>query len=222
MFRDVLRKVCSEELFLSVIAETDSGSRALNLIRDAKPNLVILDLCLSDTDGFQVLEQGALLSVETKFLIVSANCDQYVVSRLERLRVHGFIDKNSNSIGELKLAVEFLRSGRLYFSATFQAAKLAKLKDQNCFTKVLSDREQHVLSLVGCGCTDDEVGARLNMSSKTAKTHRSNLLRKLNIPSTPKLMAFATSQGLTRFVAGLSSDRSTGFGASAEAADWVG
>ncbi|MGH7946502.1 MAG: response regulator transcription factor [Opitutaceae bacterium] len=151
--------------------------------------------------------QGALLSGEAKFLVVSANCDRYVVDRLERLKFHGFVDKTSNSIGELKRAVELLRTGRIYLSAAFQAAKLAKLKDQKCFTKVLSDREQAVFSLVGCGCTDDEIGARLSMSPKTAKTHRNNLLRRFNLPSTPKLMALAVSQGLTRFVAALASDR---------------
>jgi DNA-binding NarL/FixJ family response regulator len=58
MFREVLRKVCTEELLCNVIAETESGSRAIELIRDSRPDLVILDLCIKDCDGFDVLKQG--------------------------------------------------------------------------------------------------------------------------------------------------------------------
>ncbi|MGH7946501.1 MAG: response regulator [Opitutaceae bacterium] len=59
MFREVLRKVCTEELSFTVIAETGSGSRAIELIRDTQPNLVVLDLCINDCDGFQVLARCA-------------------------------------------------------------------------------------------------------------------------------------------------------------------
>jgi DNA-binding NarL/FixJ family response regulator len=82
--------------------------------------------------------------------------------------------------------------GRIYFSQAFQAARVARRSDPRSFIKVLSDWERAILSLIGQGLSDEEIGERLNLSPRTVQTHRSNILRKLNLKGTPKLIAFAS------------------------------
>ena len=198
MFRDVMRKACSARFGHQVIGETDSGVKAVELILRLKPDAVVLDLSLPDMDGFNVVDRVVKTLPNVRFLVVSSHCDDYTLFRVERSRVHGFVDKNSNTFDTLREALAAIEVGRIYFSTAFQAAKLARRADPMSFTKVLSDRERAVLSLIGQGLSDDEIGDRLSLSYRTAQTHRSRILRKLEVKGTPKLIAFAIEHGFTR------------------------
>lgn len=198
MFRDVIRKACSARLGHEVIGETDSGVKAVDLILRLKPDAIILDLSLPDMDGFNVVDQVVKKLPDLRILIVSSHCDDYTLFRVEKSKVHGFVDKNTNTVETLCEALVAIEAGRIYFSNTFKAAKLARRQDPISFTKVLSDRERAVLSLIGQGLSDEEIGSRLNVSFRTVQTHRSRILRKLNVKGTPKLIAFAIEHGFTR------------------------
>lgn len=198
MFRDVLRKACTTQFGHNVIGETDSGRKAVEMILELGPDMVILDLSLPDMDGFNVVDRVLTLKPATRILVVSSHCDDYTLFRVEKSGVHGFLDKNSNTLETLREAMEAIDAGRIYFSAAFQAAKLARRNDPRSFTKVLSEWERAILSLIGQGLSDEELGQRLKLSPRTVQTHRSNILRKLDIKGTPKLIAFAIEHGFTQ------------------------
>jgi len=198
MIRDVIRKVCSSDFGYSVVGETDSGVEAVELIMKRKPDAVILDLSLPDMDGFNVADRVLKVMPGLKILMLSSHCDDYTLFRVEKSGVHGFIDKNSNTLEILRDALKAIAAGRVYFSQAFQDAKVARRSDPRSFVKVLSDWERAILSLIGQGLSDDEIGTRLNLSPRTVQTHRSNILRKLNLKGTPKLIAFAIEHGFTQ------------------------
>lgn len=198
MFRDVILKSCSARFGHEVVGETDSGVKAVEMVLRLKPDALILDLSLPDMDGFNVVDRVLKSLPALRILVVSSHCDDYTLFRVERSGVHGFVDKNSNTVETLHEALVALEAGRIYFSAAFKAAKLARRTDPNSFTKVLSDRERAVLALIGQGLSDAEIGTRLNVSHRTAQTHRSRILRKLEIRGTPKLIAFAIQHGFTQ------------------------
>lgn len=198
MFRDVMRKACAARFGHEVIGETDSGLAAIEMVSRLKPDAVILDLSLPDMDGFNVVDRIFKELPRTRILVVSAHCDDYTLFRVEKSGVHGFVDKNSNTVETLREALIAIEAGRIYFSAAFQSAKLARRSDPMSFTKLLSDRERAVLSLIGQGLSDDEIGERLDVSPRTVQTHRSRILCKLAIKGTPKLIAFAIEHGFTR------------------------
>lgn len=201
MFRDVIRKICVSQFGHMVVGETDSGLRAVELILNEKPDVVILDLSLPDMDGFNVVDRVFSAMPALRFLVLSSHCDDYTLFRVEKSGVHGFIDKNSNTVETLQEALTAIADGRIYFSAAFQAAKLARRTDPRSFTKVLSEWERAILSLIGQGLSDEEIGERLNLSHRTVQTHRSNILRKLDVKGTPKLIAFAIEHGFTQIPA---------------------
>lgn len=198
MFRDVIRKICTTQFGHTVVGETESGVRAVELILELKPDVVILDLSLPDMDGFNVVDRVFAAMPALRILVLSSHCDDYTLFRVEKSGVHGFIDKNSNTVETLQEALSAIAEGRIYFSAAFQAAKLARRTDPRSFTKVLSEWERAILSLIGQGLNDDEIGRRLDLSPRTVQTHRSNILRKLDIKGTPKLIAFAIEHGFTQ------------------------
>jgi Response regulator containing a CheY-like receiver domain and an HTH DNA-binding domain len=198
MFRDVIRKVCAHQFGHTVVAETESGERAVELIIEHQPDVVILDLSLPDMDGFNVVDRVFAVTPSVRFLVLSAHCDDYTLFRVEKSGVHGFIDKNSNTIDALQEALTAVAAGRVYFSTAFQQAKLARRMDPRSFTKVLTEWERAILSLIGQGLNDEEIAARLNLSPRTVQTHRSRILRKLDIKGTPKLIAFAIEHGFTQ------------------------
>jgi len=198
MFREVIRKACVSRFRHEVVGETDSGAAAVPLILRLKPDLVILDLSLPDVDGFNVADRVLTELPELRILVLSSHCDDYTLFRIEKSGVHGYLDKNTNSIETLGNALTEIGAGRVYYSAAFQAAKVARRNDPRSFVKVLTEWERAILSLIGRGLSDEEIAVRLNLSFRTVGTHRSKILRKLGIKNTPKLIAFAVEHGFTQ------------------------
>lgn len=197
MFREVLRKVCAEDLKLQVVAEVGDGLEAVAAVERMQPDLVLLDLHLPNLDGFGVIEEIRKSSPNVKVLVLSSHCDEYTVFCSERARVQGFVDKNTNSVESLKVAITLVASGRVWFSQAFQQIKATRRRDPKSFDKLLTDRERDVLALIGTPLTDEEISQRLAISSETVEKHRFNILKKLELRSTTELARYAKDHGFT-------------------------
>ena len=197
MFREVLRKVCAEELRHEIVGEADDGRRAIELVAQVLPDLVLLDLHLPTLDGFAVLERLRKVSPHTRVLVLSSHCDNYTVFRIERARVQGFVDKNTNTVSALKSAIATVEAGKVWYSETFLRVKRARLHDPNSFDKLLTPRERDVLVLVGAALSDAKIAERLNIAAETVEKHRFNVLKKLGVESTGDLVRYAREHGFT-------------------------
>lgn len=195
MFREVLRKVCAEELGHEVVGEADDGVRAIELVARLAPDLVLLDLHLPSRNGFDVIEAIRERVPLVKILVLSSHCDEYTVFRSERLRVQGFVDKNTNSVAVLKAAVSAVAGGKVWFSEAFLRIKSARHRDPHSFDKLLTERERSVLALVAQPMTDAEISVRLDISEETVEKHRFNILRKLELGNTAELVRYARDHG---------------------------
>lgn len=195
MVRETLREVC-RRFGHDVVMESGSGRDGEKLVRQSRPELLLLDLRLPDVDGLVLAEQAMKLNPGTKVIILSAYCDQYTVFRIERLSVHGFIDKSVDTAAVLGDALDAIGGGRRFFSSTFEAAKVALRHDPCAVTKLLTEWERTILSYIATGCSNEEIAHRLGIAARTVQGHRSNMIRKLNVAGTPKLMAFAYEHGI--------------------------
>lgn len=197
MFREVLRKVCADDLKHEVVGEADDGARAVALVTRTKPHLVLLDLHLPNLDGFGVIEAIRKVDPKVLVLVLSSHCDEYTVFRAERVHVQGFVDKNTNSVATLKTAITEIARGRVWFSPAFERVKSARHRDPHSFDKLLTKRESAVLALVGQPMTDPEIAERLQISVETVEKHRYNVLKKLGLDSREELARYAREHGFT-------------------------
>ncbi len=198
MMREAVRHVCAPNSGFEVVGEAVAAEAALPLIAKLRPELVILDVGLPDRDGFTVAEYIRRTLPAVRILMLTGQLDDWTIYRAEKLRVHGFLDKTTNTTATLRVALQALAMGKTYFSPAYEGARVARRTNSHSFEKVLSNTEQTVLSLVGEGLSDEEVAGRLGISATTAQTHRSHILQKLQIKGTPKLVAYAVANGFTR------------------------
>jgi DNA-binding NarL/FixJ family response regulator len=198
LFRDVLRKACTADLGHEVVGEAGTGREALQVVPSAHPDLLVLDIHLPDMDGFEVLRAVRRKRALLKALVISSYFDDYLLCRIERAGVQGFIDKSTNSVSELSLAIAAIERGSTYFPTPFMEACRAHSRNPVAFDKVLTDREQTILSLVGEPLSDAEIAAQLEVSPETVEKHRFNIMRKLGLRSRAESARFARRCGLTR------------------------
>ena len=200
MFREVLRKFCVNELGAQVAGVAVSGRDAIGLIRKTQPDCVLLDWRLADGDGFEVVRFTKERRPSTRVLILSAHCDDYTLFRVEQSGADAFVDKGTQSLGVLRRAFAAVLRGEHFYSQAYQEAQRARASDQH-FSKILSSRECAVLVLIGQSLSDEDIAQQLGISPNTAQTHRSHILRKLNVSSSLKLVQYALEHGFTSFAA---------------------
>lgn len=195
MFREVVRRVCVLEKGYEVVGESGTGAAGIELTLRLQPDLVILDVGLPDMDGFNVAQRVRAARSKARILILSCRLDDYAVVSADRAAVDGFLDKTTEAVSAIRLALEAVEVGGTYFSAEFQRFRRARKLDPYAFEKILTNAEQSVLRLIGEGLDDREIGECMRISPSTAQTHRSRILKKLSVDCTPKLMAFARKAG---------------------------
>ena len=198
MFREVIRKVCVDEFGHEVVAEAVDGPAAIRTALTTQPDLVLLDLNLPGLDGFAVLESIRKARCPTKVIAFSSARGDYVVFRIEKAGFDGFVDKGTDSLDQLRKAIEHVANGKRFFSESYLLAREARLKNPQSFDKVLSDRERECLGLIGGSYSPDEIAERMGVTRRTVDTFRQKIMDKLNIHNAPKLIRFATEHGFTQ------------------------
>jgi DNA-binding NarL/FixJ family response regulator len=188
---------------LEVVGEAGTGSAALELVRAAKPDVVLMDIRMPDGDGLWATEQiaadPALASVHV-VIVTTFELDDYVARAL-KAGASGFLVKDTEPVDLLR-AVRVAVAGEALLSpgitkrllervaagmtAPVDAARLAPL----------TEREREVLAYVGRGLTNQEIGAALFMSPLTAKTHVSRIMTKLGARDRVQLVVTAYETGL--------------------------
>lgn len=177
-----------------------NGREAIEKISSLEPGLILLDLNLPDINGLDVLKSIRRQGVETLVLIISMLNDPLVVSKAIEAGASGFIPKNT-STEELKQAFDALSEDSLYLPNDLrqQMEQLNSSRHTEAAEQshhALSKRELEIIRLISMGHTNKEISDILFISPLTVKTHRSNILRKLDIKNTAALISYAKNIGL--------------------------
>lgn len=202
LFRGVMAHICEKQGRLEVVATIGSGDDASVILKQESPDLVVLDLGLPGLDGFSLIQQCRERGSNTKFLVVTANSDDYTLFRISRAGVSGMVDKRTDDLSALQAAIRALSQGEDYFSIRYVEAALRREEADRAQNRHLTERERAVLMLVGLGLSNQEIGARLKISADTAERHRNTLFLKLDVCRTPKLMQLALASGFTKIPPG--------------------
>jgi DNA-binding NarL/FixJ family response regulator len=182
-----------------VCGEAADGREAVNLANRLKPDLVLLDIGMPSLNGLDATRQILAADPDIRVLILTMHDSEQVVREVLAAGAVGFLLK-SDAGRDLVAAVEALQNHRTFFTT-----KVAQLvlegylhpgldSDQN--RSVLTPREREVIQLLAEGKTTKEVATVLNLSVKTAETHRTNLMRKLDLHSVVDLTLYAVRNGI--------------------------
>jgi len=181
-----------------VVAEVGDGQRAIDIARDKRPNIVLLDINMSPLNGFDVLKMIRKLSPGSKVIAVSMHSQPAYAKKMLRLGAKGYVTKNSPR-QEMLDAINEVYSGNMYICQEVKnilSDQMLGEEDAGTGLNQLSEREIEVINNIRDGHSSKEIADRLGISIKTVEVHRHNILKKLKVKNTASLINFINSTGL--------------------------
>lgn len=184
---------------VEVIAEAGSGHEALQLIRDLRPDTVLLDITMPGLSGLQVLEESKKNFPELRVIILTVHdAGEYAMQAL-RAGAAGYLPKSA-AANELQLAIETVSSGETYVSG--EVSRRTLLEYSKGLTEQplarLTPRQREILTLIAEGLGTKDIGRRLNISVKTVESHRAQLMDRLDMHDIASLVRYAIKMGLVK------------------------
>jgi len=198
IMRDGLRAILKAEGF-EVVGEASDGLETVRLCEELRPDVVVLDLSMPLLNGMDATRQILKTSPRTKIVLLTMHTEDQLVLASLRAGVVGYVLKNQ-AASCLVQAIQAARKGEVYLSpGVSRALADAYLSKDDTPPDPLSMRERQVLQLIAEGKNVKEIGIILGVSTKTAESHRTNIMDKLHIHDVAGLTRYAIRQGLVGF-----------------------
>ena len=196
-FRSLLRM----EKDISVIGEAQTGRIAVEMTKELRPDVVVMDIAMPLLNGMEAARQILAAGATSHVLILSAYSSDDYVDRVVKAGGRGYLLKQS-SAKLLAAAIRELAQGRPFFDPALSqrfigAASAAKVNGKlPPKEKVLSAREGEILQLIAEGAANKQIASILNLSIKTVEKHRQRLMDKVGIHNTAGLTRYALANGV--------------------------
>lgn len=174
-------KVFLEQKGFNIVSTCSNGVEAYNQIIAKQPDIALLDMSMPGMNGIEVIEKMRNNKFPAKIVLQTMHNEYSIFNRAKELGVKGYLLKEF-AMDELEKCLFEVREGRTYFSKHL-TQKLSINNDTNNFDlSQLTFAEKKILDLVAQQKSSKEIAALLFISEKTVETHRSHIIRKLNIP----------------------------------------
>jgi two-component system, NarL family, response regulator NreC len=200
--REGIRRVLVTRPEFTIVGETDQGLMALELAERLRPDLAIVDLLLPDLNGIEVIRRIRHASPHTRVAALSMYADELHVIEALRAGATAYILKGA-SAEMILLAVSEALAGRRYLTPPLTeniieaySSQIHKAPRPADRYELLTVREREVLEWLARGLTYAEIADKLTISPRTAETHRTNLMRKLDLKTTADITLYAVQRGL--------------------------
>ena len=201
ILREGLKSLLASKPEFEVVGEAEDGLDAISVVRESKPDLVLLDLSMPRLDGLSAMRDIKKVSPETRILALTVHADEDYVLEAFNEGADGYCLKDAGR-AELLMAIESIFSGKPYFSPGIADKVLEgylegrqKIKSTSAW-ETITRREREVLKLIGEGYKNKEIADLLFISVKTVEKHRSNIMKKLDLHNAATLTAYAIEKGL--------------------------
>ncbi len=195
--RQGLRTILDREGF-DIVGEAPDGREAVSWAVELQPDVVVLDIGMPVMTGIEAAAEIRKSVPSAKLVLLTVHTENRYVLEALRSGARGYVLK-SRASGELVEAIHEVLEGRMYLSPGIsQTVVEAYLQQSTGESESLTRRELQVLQLVAEGKTTKEIAASLSVSVKTADSHRSNIMHKLNMHSVADLVRYAIRRGLVQ------------------------
>jgi DNA-binding NarL/FixJ family response regulator len=192
--RTGLRTLLETERGWQVCAEAANGREAVEKAGELRPDVAVLDIGMPLLNGVEATRQIRKLSPKTEVLILTMHDSEVLIQEVLEAGARGYILKD-DADRNLIAAVDALRQHKPYLSSrvseAFSKTVLSPGDDFTSDRRRLTPREREILQLLAEGKSNKEIAGFLNISVKTAETHRANIMLKLNFHSITELVRYA-------------------------------
>jgi DNA-binding NarL/FixJ family response regulator len=197
VMREGLRMVLDREAGLQVVGEAEDGAEAVRLVRDLRPDVLVMDVSMPGFDGVKATEALSTM-VATRILILTRHSEASYVQRLLTAGASGYVLKRS-AAEELVRAIRRVVAGQKYLdpAITDQAIGIVGggARRDTAAGGRLTRREEDVLRFVALGYLGKEIASRLDISIKTVETHKAKAMVKLGLRNRIDIVRYAMLQG---------------------------
>jgi len=203
LVREGLKSILKPAVEYEVVGQAGNARDAIKMIKNLKPDLVLLDLGLPDKSGLELSREIRSISPPTRILIVSMHSKVDYIVKAFQAGATGYMTKESATERLLK-GVELVLNGEYFMDGAVSHTVVKELmqtpekemKIADAGYETLTSREQEVMVLLAEGCSAKEAAAKLFISPKTVENHRTNIMNKLGLHSTLELVRYAARLGL--------------------------
>ena len=201
IMREGLRLLLEKQPEMEVVADTDTGRKAFDLVRELSPDIVIMDITMPGLNGIEATRQIITEFPKVKVIALSIHSKRRYVTDMLSAGASGYILKEC-LFDELVQAIRAIVAGGRYLSPRITdvvindyVKRLSTVADSPL--QSLSVREREVLQLVAEGRSTKQIALELHVSTKTIEANRRQIMDKLDIHSVAELTKYAVREGLT-------------------------
>ena len=199
--REGLRSLLEATGRVEVVGEADNGRSAVEIARELRPDVAIVDVSMPELDGVEATRQIKRAAPQVRVIVLTMHSAEVYMKEVFRAGASGYLVKKT-AARDLLMAVEAVMRDEMYLSPAISKVVIDRYVEVAGEAPVregynaLSDREREVLKLVAEGRTNKEVADRLNVAEKTVATHRANVMRKLELHNMSELVRYAIRERL--------------------------
>jgi two-component system response regulator NreC len=198
--RKGLHSLLEGEADIEVVGEAEEGREAIRMTQQLLPDVVLMDISMPGLNGLEATRQIKKALPGVNVLILTRHDNEEYVLQILRAGASGYVVKRAAPT-ELLLAIRAAHRGEFFLSPSVSREVIEEYVQQAAGTakdrwESLTDREREVLQLIAEGHTSREIAELLTISEQTVRTHRANLMDKLDIHSTAELTQYAIRKGM--------------------------
>lgn len=206
LVRAGIRALLQNDPDIDVIAEAENGRQVRGLIEQHSPDIVLMDIAMPELNGLDATAQLLKEFPALRIIILSMHSTEGYVLQALRAGASGYLLKGA-ATPELVLAIKSVARGETYLSSSISKFVIDAFKRSSSDEKQSTDlsirtntkltpRQREVLQLIAEGHSTKEIAAKLDISVKTAKTHRTELMRRLDLHDIASLVRYAIQMGI--------------------------
>lgn len=200
LIRDGLKKILESESDISVIGEAANGAEAIQMVKDLRPDLMLIDIRMPVMDGLEAINTlRQEQNLRTRMLVLSMYAQEDYILESAKAGASGYILKDA-SREELLTAIRTIHAGQKYFSGSISNVLVDNYllnlhKAQKAENKYhLTKTEKKILKLILRDFTNTQIADELSISIRTVETHRFNIMKKLGVNKSRDLISKAIKE----------------------------
>ncbi len=197
---DGLKSLLNDTEGIRVVSDSNNGKNAIELLEVLDIDVILMDIDMPVMNGLDAAKIIKENKPDIKVVILSMHSEKAMVKDLINIGIDGYLLKNSSK-EELIDTIEKVSGGEKYFSSDITLSLLAEdntkmEKDSLAKGINLTTREVEIIKLIAEGFTNKEIGQKLFISHRTVDTHRTNLMKKLEVNNVAGLISYAIKKGI--------------------------